>query len=107
MGLKGKEKRGKWKEGNGIIRTFYGASLLSTLLLPLYSPISAGDQDTALMKTTAMEAGKIKPSDQKLFEESIRQTKDSIARETLDVFYKDALDAYHENRYDEALELLD
>jgi tetratricopeptide (TPR) repeat protein len=59
------------------------------------------------MKTTAMEAGKINGSEKKLYQESIRTAKQSLARETLDAFYRDALDYYHQRQYDEALELLD
>jgi len=67
----------------------------------------AEDQSDPMMKATSIEAGKVTPEDQRLFSDTIRETKASIARDTLDVFYRDALDAYHANRYDEALELLD
>jgi len=42
-----------------------------------------------------------------LYQDSIHATKESIARETLDSFYRDALDYYHDQRYDDALQLLD
>jgi tetratricopeptide (TPR) repeat protein len=55
----------------------------------------------------AAESGKISPTEKGLYEESIRSTKQTIARETLDVFYRDAVDFYRDRRYGEALELLD
>jgi tetratricopeptide (TPR) repeat protein len=55
----------------------------------------------------AADSGKISPTEKTLYEDSIRSTKQSIARETLDAFYHDALDYYNDYRYDEALQLLD
>src|SRR5579864_687396 len=46
-------------------------------------------------------------TDKTLYQDSIQTTKESIANETLDLFYHDALDYYHDQRYDEALQLLD
>lgn len=65
------------------------------------------DQDSTLMKAVATDAGRMSPSEQKLFKQSIQSTKESVARDSLDVFYRDALDYYHQGQYDEALELLD
>lgn len=45
--------------------------------------------------------------EKRLFEESIRSTKQSIANDTLDVFYRDAEEFYRQRRYAEALEQLD
>jgi tetratricopeptide (TPR) repeat protein len=45
--------------------------------------------------------------DATLYQDSIQATKESIARGTLDSLYRDALDYYHDERYDDALQLLD
>jgi tetratricopeptide (TPR) repeat protein len=88
---------------------------LSVLLLLLLFSVSflyaAGDdapdaRDVQLMKAASMDAGRMSSSEDRLYEESIRSTKQSIARETLDVFYRDAVDFYREGRYDESLDLL-
>ena len=60
-----------------------------------------------MMKAASMNAGKVGSSEKYLYQDSIQATKQSIARETLDAFYRDALDYYNEQRYDDALELLD
>lgn len=78
--------------------------LLGFLCMPPL--LIAADQDAALMKTST-DSNKLSNSEKKLYEQSIRSTKTSIARETLDVFYREAVDYYHDKRYDEAMELLD
>jgi tetratricopeptide (TPR) repeat protein len=84
-----------------------GKALTAALLWGvLAAPLLADDSDP-LLKAVAKDAGKMSPSEQKLFSSSIQSTKESIARETLDVFYRDALDYYHQGKYSEALEVLD
>src|SRR5258706_3857733 len=46
-------------------------------------------------------------TDKTLYRDSIEATKESIANETLDLFYNDALGYYQDQRYDDALQLLD
>jgi tetratricopeptide (TPR) repeat protein len=65
------------------------------------------DKTDSLNKAAAIDAGKMGPNEKKLFEQSIRTTKQSIAQDTLDMFYRDALDFYHEKNYDASLDLLD
>jgi len=71
------------------------------------APAPDKNQDTQMMKAAATDAGKAGNSEKGLYVDSIQATKQSIARETLDAFYRDAQDYYHENRYDDALQLLD
>jgi len=90
------------------IAFFASALILSSCCISNFEwPLLADDSSDTLMKSTSMDAGKMNNPEKNLYEDSIRSTKQSIARETLDVFYHDALDYYHENRYDECLEVLD
>jgi tetratricopeptide (TPR) repeat protein len=83
------------------------SAIVTLGVLTVVSPVRADDQD-AMLKAMAMDAGsKVAPAQNKLFQQSIQSTKESIARETLDVFYRDALEYYHAGKYDEALESLD
>ncbi len=90
-----------------------GKPRLLLLLLSLSTAAYADDADAqiakqdAMLNAVALDAGRVSPGEQKLFESSIASTKESIARETLDVFYRDALDYYHRGHYDESLQLLD
>jgi tetratricopeptide (TPR) repeat protein len=113
MGTESQMANGAWQMANVGGRPFYKrptAKLLTfaLCLLPFaVTVVRAEESSDPMVKAVAMDAGKVSPSENKLYEESIRTTKESIARETLDVFYHDALDYYHASRYDEALELLD
>ncbi len=49
----------------------------------------------------------LRADERDLYKDSIKATKQSIARETLDSFYHDGLDYYHDHRYDDALQLFD
>src|SRR4051794_9792599 len=62
----------------------------------------------SVARAASLDAGRINnPKEKKLYEESIRSTKKSIARDTLDLFYRDAVEYYRDHNYDAALELLD
>ena len=64
---------------------------LLSLLAALSSPLAAASTGT----------------EKNLYQDSIQATKQSIAQETLGVFYHDALDYYNNNRYEDALQVLD
>src|ERR1019366_1380171 len=72
------------------VPAFAGMTAWVFLLLAIPSRLSATDANEA-----------------NLYRDSIRSTKQSIARETLGALYHDALDYYHDDRYDDALQLLD
>ncbi len=71
-------------------------------------PVAAGDD--VCYEFCAVLLMRLSPrisEDTSLYKDSIQSTKDSIAQQTLDVLYHDALDDYRDQRYDEALQLLD
>ncbi len=82
---------------------------MSLLVIPvlLAGGVRAEDQADSMMKAAAVDAGRMNNAETGLYEQSIKTTKQSIARETLEVFYHDALDYYHDRRYADAQELLD
>ena len=63
---------------------------LSLLLIPALAcaPLHAESQDDAMMKASAVDAGKMNNNETGLYEQSIKTTKQSIARETLEVFLR-------------------
>src|SRR5687767_6288119 len=84
-----------------------GTRLAFLLAFGLSLPLWGEESPDPMVKAVAMDAGRVSPTERKLYEESIRSTKQSIARETLEVFYRDAVDYYRQGRYDESLEWLE
>jgi tetratricopeptide (TPR) repeat protein len=60
-----------------------------------------------VLSTLLTRPGAAADDDASLLKDSIKSTKQSIARETLDALYHDALDYYHDGRYEDSLQLLD